>query len=235
MDAGNYPKAGDPNPAARLGVVVAVGGRSIRWIDTSQYSDFLIVNVGWTPDSRAVVYQVQNRKQTWLDLNRADAGTGVVADAPQGNEQGVGRTMAGLERRSTLAEGRIVSLAQRAQRLAPFLPLRRRRHADPAGHPGDWEVRRTHGVDPADTWIYFASTATQPDRARLVSRPPDGTGLQRLSRRPTGRHQVVLQSVAHALSRFVERRHDTAAGPRCTARTRDVRCASSSANPCSRL
>ena len=31
------------------------------------------MNVGWTPDSRSVVHQVQNREQTWLDLNLADA------------------------------------------------------------------------------------------------------------------------------------------------------------------
>ena len=29
------------------------------------------MNVSWTPDSSRVVFQVQDREQTWLDLNTA--------------------------------------------------------------------------------------------------------------------------------------------------------------------
>src|SRR5215204_2838602 len=68
-----YPKAGDPNPIVKLGVVNAAGG-DIRWIDTFQYqpADFLISRVTWTPDNKKVVYQAQNREQTFLDVNFAD-------------------------------------------------------------------------------------------------------------------------------------------------------------------
>jgi hypothetical protein len=31
----------------------------------------LIVRVAWSPDSRAVLFQAQNREQTYLDLNAA--------------------------------------------------------------------------------------------------------------------------------------------------------------------
>ena len=72
-----YPKAGDPNPVVQLGVVSAAGGVT-RWVDTYKYqpSDLLIVRVTWTPDGKKVVYQAQNREQTFLDLNFADAGDG---------------------------------------------------------------------------------------------------------------------------------------------------------------
>ena len=36
------------------------------------------MRVGWTPDSRKVVYAAQNRTQTWLDLNLADPGSGAT-------------------------------------------------------------------------------------------------------------------------------------------------------------
>ena len=61
----------------KLGLArVAGGGPS--WVDLSEYSaiEFLIVNVGWTPDSRQVVHQVQDREQTWLDLQLADVSNG---------------------------------------------------------------------------------------------------------------------------------------------------------------
>jgi dipeptidyl-peptidase-4 len=72
-----YPKAGDPNPLVQLGVVNAAGGDT-RWIDTFKYqpADFLIVRVAWTPDSKKIAYQAQNREQTFLDLNFADARDG---------------------------------------------------------------------------------------------------------------------------------------------------------------
>ena len=71
----HYPKAGDPNPRVRLGILPVVAGGT-TWVDASKYktSDFLIVRVGWTPDSRKVVYQVQNRLQTWLELNLVEVG-----------------------------------------------------------------------------------------------------------------------------------------------------------------
>src|SRR4029077_18748991 len=52
-----------------------VTGGSPTWMDTSKYpaADHLIVRVTWSPDSRRVVYAVQNRTQTWLELNAADA------------------------------------------------------------------------------------------------------------------------------------------------------------------
>ena len=72
-----YPRAGDPNPRVKLGIV-GVDGGAPRWAELGTYSDseFLIVDVEWVPDATAVTYQVQDREQTWLDLNVADASSG---------------------------------------------------------------------------------------------------------------------------------------------------------------
>ncbi|MXX61701.1 MAG: prolyl oligopeptidase family serine peptidase [Holophagales bacterium] len=71
-----YPKAGDPNPRVRLGVAKA-SGAGISWIDPDLYGhdEILIVNVTFSPDGH-VWYQVQDRRQTFLDLHRADPATG---------------------------------------------------------------------------------------------------------------------------------------------------------------
>ncbi len=75
VETWDWPKAGDPNPIATLGVVGAAGG-PITWTDLSRYpaADRLITSVGWTPDSQRIVYHVTNRIQTWLDLNIVDRG-----------------------------------------------------------------------------------------------------------------------------------------------------------------
>ncbi len=71
-----YPKAGDPNPRVRLGVAKASGG-GITWIDPGLYGhdEILTVNVAFSPDGD-VWYQIQDRRQTFLDLHRADPETG---------------------------------------------------------------------------------------------------------------------------------------------------------------
>src|SRR4030095_3401494 len=48
LEVTDYPKAGDPNPTAKLGIAnVSEGGPS--WVDLSEYAalEFLIVNVAW--------------------------------------------------------------------------------------------------------------------------------------------------------------------------------------------
>ena len=132
LETFDYPKAGDPNPNVKLGVVRVTGG-DVDWIDLDSYSasEFLIVDVTWRPDSRAMVYQVQDREQTWLDLNAAPIDRR-CAEAPDSrDEQGLGEPSG---RQRHVAEGRLVHLAERAHRLQAPLSLQGGRHADPADH-----------------------------------------------------------------------------------------------------
>jgi len=77
VEVTNYPKAGDPNPIASLGYLARDGGDPV-WIDLSAYDgeEILIVRVGWSPEGDRIVFQVQDRIQTWLDLLAADPATG---------------------------------------------------------------------------------------------------------------------------------------------------------------
>ena len=121
-----YPKAGDPNPRVRLGVVPASGG-DIVWLNPGGYgnAETLIVNVAFSPDGD-VWYQVQDRTQTFLDLHRADSRTGESSrvlreDAgPWVNGHGAPHFLSG-------SEWRRLPLVQRTHRLQAPLPLRRRR------------------------------------------------------------------------------------------------------------
>jgi dipeptidyl-peptidase-4 len=79
-----YPKAGDPNPAVRLGVVGAAGGK-VKWLavpaearreEGSVPDDgFYIPRFGWVRPGLAYV-QVLNRAQNQLDLYFVDAESG---------------------------------------------------------------------------------------------------------------------------------------------------------------
>lgn len=70
-----YPKAGDPNPEVRIGIV-RVGGGSVAWADFNQKDDQYFGTPFWTPDSKRLVIQWMNRGQDTLRLYSIDPATG---------------------------------------------------------------------------------------------------------------------------------------------------------------
>ncbi len=73
LERQRYPKAGRPNPVARLGVV-GIGGGDPVWIDVGDKDQYL-PRAGWTPAGE-VWFQRLNRDQTIVELLVADPGTG---------------------------------------------------------------------------------------------------------------------------------------------------------------
>ncbi len=178
LEVTDYPKAGDPNPTVKLGMArVAGGGPS--WVDLNSYSDteFLIVNVGWTPDSKQIVHQVQDREQTWLDLNLADASTGgakrVLRETTSAwvNENG---------NPVWLKDGSFLWFSERSG----FKHLYRYSAAGDMLKQittGRWEVRTLFGVDEAKNLVYFSSPERHSIATDIYSIRLDGTGMTRLS------------------------------------------------------
>lgn len=173
-----YPKAGDPNPVVQLGVINAAGGAT-RWVDTYKYqpSDLLIVRVSWTPDSKQVAYQAQNREQTFLDLNFANARDGKVTTAFRETTKA---WVAALNNPHWLKDGSFLWESERNgwQHLYHYSADGKllRQVTD-----GNWEVRSFEGIDEEKRVAYFAATehshiAPNAYRIRL-----DGSGLTRLT------------------------------------------------------
>jgi Tol biopolymer transport system component len=75
----------------KLGIVNAIGGETRGSIltNTNQH-DLLISRVTWSPDGKKVVFQAQNREQTFLDLNFADARDGKSSNVIHETNQGMG-------------------------------------------------------------------------------------------------------------------------------------------------
>ena len=69
-----YPKAGDPNPIVRLGVVSSNGGK-VRWIKLTSDDDTYVPRFGWIREGWAWA-EVLNRKQNVMDLYFIDAKSG---------------------------------------------------------------------------------------------------------------------------------------------------------------
>ena len=181
-----YPKAGHPNPGVKLGVVNVVGGPT-KWVDTFNYEggDFLIVRVGWTPDSKRVVYQLQNREQTWLDLNYADPESGKTSNVLKETSKAWVEV---LDEPQWLKDGSFLWFSNRDgwQHLYHYS---RDGKLIRQVTKGKWDVRSLAGVDEAKGFIYFTGTehsyvANHAYRIKL-----DGTGLTRLTQ-AEGNHSV---------------------------------------------
>jgi dipeptidyl-peptidase-4 len=188
-----YPEAGDPNPVVQLGVLNAAGGAT-RWVDTYKYqpSDLLIVRVSWTPDSRKVVYQAQNREQTFLDLNSAASDDGKSATVFRETSKA---WVEAIDNPTWLKDGSFLWQSARNgwTHLYHYAQDGKLLHQVT---DGKWEVRSIDGVDEDKGLVYFSGTehshiASQTYRVKL-----DGSGMTRLTP-GEGSHQVALSPAAN--------------------------------------
>jgi dipeptidyl-peptidase-4 len=190
LEVTNYPKAGSPNPKVSLGVIAAAGGEPI-WVDTGKYEpiEHLIVRVGWTPwcgrpecpDPPEVVYQVQDREQTWLDLDLADASTG---ESRTLFRETTPAFVSVLGEPEWLSDGSFLWLSERTGFQHVYRYDREGKLLG-AVTAGEWEVRDLHGVAgdaDGEGSVYFAATAHSPIAPHLYRVALSGGEPERLSR-----------------------------------------------------
>jgi dipeptidyl-peptidase 4 len=174
-----YPKAGDPNPIVKLGVASAAGG-DVTWVDTSKYrpEDFLIVRVGWFPDSKKVWFMAQNREQTFIDLNAASPDEGRSSNLFREST----KTWIGIndDPLRWLKDGSFLWLSDRSGWTHIY-------HYAADGKliaqvtKGDWDVRSLDSVDERKGSIYFSSTEHSFIAPSEYSINIDGSGFSRIS------------------------------------------------------
>jgi dipeptidyl-peptidase-4 len=186
----DYPKAGDPNPIVKLGVARVAGGSPV-WMDTSKYpaADHLIVRVAWSSDSRRIAYAVQNRTQTWLELNAADALSGMPRTILRESSK-YWISADDVEPPMWLSDGSFLWASDRTG-------WRHLYHYSADGTllkqvtNGKWEMRTLHGVDEPRGWVYFSGTERSPIGGDVYRIKLDGSGLRRLSA-ADGTHSAVF-------------------------------------------
>lgn len=192
-----YPKAGDPNPRVKLFVVNVADG-AIKEMDIARYKDVqpLIVNVMWDKD--ALLFQVQNREQFWLDLLTANPATGesrvLIHDTTKAWVDPLANPI-------FLPDGTFLWQSERSgwrhvYQYKPDGTLLRQITK------GEWEVRDLHGAD--KQYVYFSGTERSVLGQDVYRIRFDGTGLQRLSG-PAGTHNATFNP---SMTRYVDKWSD---------------------------
>ncbi len=178
VETWDYPKPGDPNPGVKL-AVVNVAGSTPAWVNLDRYApaQHLVVNVSWMPDSSRVVYQVQDREQTWLDLNTAALDGGDVKTLFREttkawvNDNGAP---------AWLKDGSFVWVSERTGWKHLYHYTAEGTLIRPIT-AGEWDARAFHGVDEANGLVYFSGTERSYIGGDVFRIKLDGTGLTRLS------------------------------------------------------
>jgi dipeptidyl aminopeptidase/acylaminoacyl peptidase len=183
-----YPKAGAPNPNVALAVVTVAGGSPER-VDLSDYSEtaMLLIRAGWTPDSQRVVFYVQDRAQTWLDL--CTVADGETEPARLFRES----TKAWVEDPGPphyLKDGSFLLTSERTGWKHLYHFAANGKLIRPVTS-GDWELRKVHLVDETGGWVWFSATRDSHITENLYRAKLDGGGLERLTEAP-GDHQPIV-------------------------------------------
>lgn len=187
VDLQRYPKAGDPNPKARLGVLEIGAPRSeVNWFDPG--AEYL-PRFSWTPDSRLIV-QSLDRSQKNLRVETLDTSTGertVLLSETDANWINIRDDLRFLEGGGFLWSSERSGL-RRLYLYESDGTLVRQLTA------GDWEVSAVAGVDQEAGIVYFTANRDNAIGSDLyavrltggeVRRVTDGLGVHRVTMNPT--------------------------------------------------
>jgi len=168
-----YPKAGEKNPACRVGVISSDVGKT-RWFEPAgDPRNHYIPKMEWMDDSKAVVFQRLNRLQ-----NANEVMLGYVRD---------GQTRTILTERDEawldvgddlnwLDDGRgFTWLSERDGWRHLYLVSRSSGKAELLT-PGGFDVISVQSVDEEGGWVYYIASPNNPTQRYLYRSPLDGSG-----------------------------------------------------------
>jgi dipeptidyl-peptidase 4 len=188
LDQEKYPKAGDPNPVVRLGVVAAKGGK-VKWITLSDNPDSYVPRFGWVRDG-VIWAQLLNRTQDQLELFFIDAKSGKTQKVL--TESSPDAWINVTDDFTILKSGdRFLWSSWRDGHTHLYLytfnkqnPLDGEAKLQGQLTKGDFEVSAVNGVDEEAGLVYFSANVDDPRQEHIYSVKLDGSGMQRISREP---------------------------------------------------
>ena len=175
----DYPQAGDPNPLVTLGIA-NVSGNDLKFVDLSKYTpeDFLISRVAWSPDSKNVVFQAQNREQTYLDLNAASIADGKFTTLLTEKTKA---WVEAIDNPVYLEDGSFIWQSERDGFRHLYLIGKDGKMIRQITK-GRWEVGEFYGVDEKNGYVYFNGRGEKDWIGNYVYRIKlDGSGMTNLT------------------------------------------------------
>ncbi len=185
----NYPKVGEPNPIVELGTIAIVDGKT-QWFDVADYpvEDRLLVRVTWAPDSAEVLFQVQNREQTWLDMRAGSVASG--KSRLLWRETSDCWVEAGAEPQ-WLGDGSSFLWLSEKDGFKHIYKFARSGKEQGRLTKGEWQVKELLAVDEEAGFAYVTSDKASPIETHLYRVPLGGGEMQRITM-GRGTHDVEM-------------------------------------------
>ena len=176
-----YPKVGEENSAARIGIVPAAGGET-RWLEIAgDPREHYIPRMDWAAGSDEVILQRLNRLQNTNEIMLGDARTGKVRTVLTERDStwvdvvndvvwlGGGKQFTWVSERDGWKHVYAVSRDGKSVRLVT---------------KGAYDVLKIEGIDDRGGWLYYVASPDNPTQRYLFRTRLDGKGTpQRISPR----------------------------------------------------
>ena len=187
LELERYPKAGDPNPAVRLGIA-RPGARDILWADLPALGDHYLAWPRWTPSGERLLVQWMNRGQENVKVYLVDPRTGLKQEIYDERQP---TWVPFFDDLTLLADGRGFLLRSDREGwshiyFCDFKGLLQKRLTS-----GEWAVVRITRVDEKTGWVWFLARVGRSTETHLCRVKLDGTGFERLTQEP-GTHRSIL-------------------------------------------
>ncbi|MBA3658086.1 MAG: S9 family peptidase, partial [Gemmatimonadales bacterium] len=168
-----YPKVGEANSAARVGVVSA-GGGATRWMRIAgDPRAHYIGRMEWAANSREITMQRLNRLQNTDELLLGDAHTGAVRPIL------VERDRAWVDLVDDMAwlgkGAHFLWISDRTGWTHAYVVSRDGQTVQPVTH-GDFDVIKVVGLDEKAGWLYYIASPDNPRQRYLYRTRLDGSG-----------------------------------------------------------
>ncbi len=212
LERTRYPKAGDPNPYVRIGIVSVADGRT-TWMDFEEEADHYLSFPKWSIDGRTLYVQWMNRAQDTLKLFACDAATGRATGIHQETQRSWVEWYDDL---TPLADGSLLFVSD----VEGWRHLYRYAQGDPsvtALTRGAWRVHQILRVAGDAGFVYFLGRPLETWDTQVMRLPLRGgepeivtkdPGAHRASVSPDGAYLVDTWTTLSTPTRVVLRRGD---------------------------
>jgi dipeptidyl-peptidase-4 len=180
-----YPKAGDPNPIVRMGVVGGNGGKP-HWIKLTDDDDTYVPRFGWIREGWAWA-EVLNRKQDVMDLYFIETKSGksrkILTESASDAWVNVNDDFRILK-----SGDRFLWTSWRDGHTHIYLysfntrdPLAEDAKLERQLESGDYEVIAVNAIEETSSTVFFTANKGDPRQEKLFSVKLDGSGMQGVS------------------------------------------------------
>lgn len=174
-----YPKVGERNSAARVGIVRAEGGAT-RWLAIpGDPREHYLTQMDWAENSQEILVQQFNRLQNTNRLMTAQARTGAVQTLLTETDAAWVENSNSKLRRSA-DDQFVIWLSERDGWQHAYKVMRAGGNASLVT-PGPFDVVSLEAIDPKGEWLYYTASPDNPSRRSLYRVRLDGSQSEPLT------------------------------------------------------